>query len=285
MFFRRHEGLSKFSLAVSQSRFRLFLLVWRSFPNISWVLLRDGDGAFTPWISVPTCSRPLLSGHVPSLAPSLSNASRKSHVVDACGKAGRQREALALLAQMRDEGVQADTVVYNAAIDACSIAVDWEAALQLLLEMKDGVAAAAAAAAATATATAAPASTPAADATGARGLRGKTGVAAAPPPDVVSYSSAITACARAKRVDEALDLLSELRFNEAQVAAAAVRDGRGGGGGPRVGFPVPNLVAYSAGLFACLKAGDVARGAELLDEMIAAGLQPNKIHCDTMVAA
>ena len=196
------------------------------------------------------------------------------HAVDACGKAGRQREALALLGQMREDGVQADTVVYNAAIDACSIAVDWEAALQLLREMKDGVAAAAA-------------GTSAADAAGARGSRlNATGVAASPPPDVVSYSSAITACARAKRVDEALDLLSELRFNEAQAAAAAVRGGRGGGGtGPRVGFPVPNLVAYSAGLFACLKGGDVARGAELLDEMIAAGLQPNKIHCDTMVAA
>ncbi|CAN0522350.1 unnamed protein product, partial [Ectocarpus sp. 8 AP-2014] len=37
----------------------------------------------------------------------------------------------------------------------------------------------------------------------------------------------------------------------------------------------PNVVAYSAGLFACLKAGDVARGAELLDEMISAGLRPN----------
>lgn len=190
--------------------------------------------------------------------------------MDACGKAGRQREALDLLGQMRDDGVQADTVVYNAAIDACSVAVDWEAALQLLQEMKDGVDA--------------PAAVTSAGAAGTGG-RGKTSVAAPPPPDVVSYSSAITACARAKRVDEALDLLSELRFNEVQVAAAAVRDGRGGGGGPRVGFPVPNLVAYSAGLFACLKAGDVARGAELLDEMIAAGLQPNKIHCDTMVAA
>lgn len=193
------------------------------------------------------------------------------HAVDACGKAGRQREALALLVHMREDGVQADTVVYNAAIDACSVAVDWEAALQLLQEMKDGVAAAAAAAAA-------------ADAPGT-GARGTTGVAAHPPPDVVSYSSAITACARAKRVDEALELLSELRFNEAQAAAAAVRGCRSPGQGRQVGFPVPNLVAYSAGLFACLKAGDVARGAELLDEMIAAGLQPNKIHCDTMVAA
>lgn len=187
--------------------------------------------------------------------------------MDACGKAGRQREALALLGNMHEDGVQADTVVYNAAIDACSVAVDWEAALQLLQGMKDGVAAAAAA-----------------DAAGTVG-RSTTGVAAFPPPDVVSYSSAITACARAKRVDEALNLLSELRFNEAQAAAAAVRGGRSTGRRPRVGLPVPNLVAYSAGLFACLKAGDVARGAELLDEMIAAGLQPNKIHCDTMVAA
>lgn len=197
----------------------------------------------------------------------------KSHAVDACGKAGRQREALALLGNMREDGVQADTVVYNAAIHACSVATDWEAALQLLQEMKDGVAAAASAGANADTGAAGPDG------------RGTTSAAAAPPPDVVSYSSAITACARAERVDEALSLLSELRLNEAQAAAAAVRGGRTAGAGPRVGFPVPNLVAYSAGLFACLKAGDVARGAELLDEMIAAGLQPNKIHCDTMVAA
>lgn len=185
--------------------------------------------------------------------------------VDACGKAGRQREALALLGHMRKAGVRADTACYNAAIDACSVAMDWTAALQLLQEMKLGVAGAASG--------------------GAPGGGGTAGVEAPPPPDVVSYASAITACARARRVDEALGLLSELRVNEAQAAAAAVRGGLRNGSGRRAGLPVPNVVAYSAGLFACLKAGDVARGAELLDEMIAAGLRPNKIHCDTMVAA
>ncbi|CAM9604254.1 unnamed protein product, partial [Ectocarpus sp. 12 AP-2014] len=161
------------------------------------------------------------------------NAYNYSAAMDACGKAGRQREALALLEHMRKAGVRADTACYNAAIDACSVAMDWTAALQLLQEMKLGVAGAASG--------------------GAPGGGGTAGVEAPPPPDVVSYASAITACARARRVDEALGLLSELRVNEAQAAAAA--------------------------------AGDVARGAELLDEMIAAGLRPNKIHCDTMVAA
>ncbi|CAM9647643.1 unnamed protein product [Ectocarpus sp. 4 AP-2014] len=193
------------------------------------------------------------------------NAYNYSAAMDACGKAGRQREALALLGHMRKAGVRADTACYNAAIDACSVAMNWTAALQLLQEMRLGVAGAASG--------------------GAPGGGGTVGVEAPPPPDVVSYSSAITACARARRVDEALGLLSELRVNEAHAAAATVRGGMRNGSGRRAGLPVPNVVAYSAGLFACLKAGDVARGAELLDEMIAAGLRPNKIHCDTMVAA
>lgn len=202
--------------------------------------------------------------------------------VHACGKAGRQREALTLLGRMREAGLRADTVVYNAAIDACSVAADWKAAIQLLQEMKDG-----AAAAAEASGRVGPVPAPGPE----RGAMGST-VAVPPPPlppapDVVSYASAITACARASRVEEALNLLSELRVNEAQEAAATVRGGvtKGDGGRRRVGVPVPNLVTYSAGLFACLKVGDVPRGAELLDEMMAAGLQPNKIHCDTMVAA
>lgn len=192
---------------------------------------------------------------------------------------------------MREAGLRTDTVVYNAAIDACSVAADWKAALQLLQEMKEGAAAAAAAAVAGA---------PRGAGTGARPERGTAVVSATtfaspppppiPAPDVVSYASAITACARASRVEEALGLLSELRVNEAREAAAAVRGGvtTGEGGRRRRGgvpVPVPNRVTYSAGLFACLQVGDVARGAELVDEMMAAGLPPNRIHCDTMVAA
>lgn len=178
--------------------------------------------------------------------------------MDACGKAGRQDEALGLLAEMRRVNVRADTVAYNSAIDACSVNGDWSTALKLLQEMKDG------------------------------GGGGGGGGAAAPKPDVVSYGGAITACARGGRADEALNLVAELRANEARATAAAVRGKRGraaGGEGGAAGLVLPNLVTYSAALFACLKAGEVWRGAELLNEMIAAGIQPNAIHCDTMVAA
>lgn len=165
---------------------------------------------------------------------------------------------------------------------------------------------------------------------------------------MVSYGGAITACARAGRVNEALRLVAELRSNEAQAAEAAVRGtpltrdvsnvrdhkpsmqkkngssmrsnvsnmredsadsgatttggvkspgkalGRiqsnvqSSGESRRSGtfpLPLPNLVTYSAALFACLKVGDVHRGTELLDEMIAAGIKPNRIHCDTLIAA
>lgn len=217
-------------------------------------------------------SRIRASRHPPFNTLNTTNCCTRA--VNACGKAGRQREALTLLGRMGEAGLRADTVVYNAAIDACSVAADWEAALQLLQEMKDGAAAAA-------------------EAPGGPGRGPERSTSGAPPPplppvpDVVSYASAITACARARRVEEALGLLSELRVNEAQEAAAVVRGGvtKGDGGRRKAGAPVPNLVTYSAGLFACLKVGDVPRGAELLDEMMAAGLQPNRIHCDTMVAA
>lgn len=134
---------------------------------------------------------------------------------------------------------------------------------------------------------------------------------------MVSYGGAITACARAGRVEEALRLVAELRANEARVTDAAVRGktatrdklyvrgkptssraitggmnnvgGRGAGelrnDGGAYALPLPNLVTYSAALFACLKAGEVHRGTELLGEMIASGIKPNDIHCDTMVAA
>lgn len=190
---------------------------------------------------------------------------------------------------MRRVNVPPDTVAYNSAIDACSIAGDWSEALRLLREMKEGGGGLREMKAAGRGEGALREK----QRVGERGAGGGASSFSAPPPDVVSYGGAITACARAGRVDEALELVAELRVNEATVVAAAVRGGGGDGGGGGAGrgakggegLPVPNLVTYSAGLFACLKAGEVPRGAELLDEMIAAGVQPNSIHCDTMVAA
>lgn len=182
----------------------------------------------------------------------------RTWAVDACGKAGEQEEALRLLDDMRGAGFPPDTVVYNSAIDACSVRGDWSTALRLLGEMKDGSAGAAS-------------------------------------PDVVSYGGAITACARAGRARQALQLMAELRANEARATEAAVRGrdrsapARGwreeGGRSAVASLPLPNLVTYSATLFACLKAGEVHRGGEVLEEMIAAGFQPNTIHCDTLIAA
>lgn len=163
--------------------------------------------------------------------------------MDACGKAGRQQEALSLLAEMRRVRIRPDAVAYNSAIDACSVAGDWATALKLLLEMKEGT-------------------------------------DAAPPPDVVSYGGAVTACARGGRVNEALDLVRELQGNEARVKAMRMRGEEKG-----KGLPVPNLVVYSSALFACLKAGEVERGGMLLEDMMSAGIQPNGIHCATMIAA
>lgn len=168
--------------------------------------------------------------------------------MDACAKAGRRDEALALLGEMRRASVRPDTVAYNSAIDACSVIGDWQAALRLLGQMKEGT-------------------------------------LAAPRPDVVSYGGAITACARAGRADEALNLVAELRTNEARATAAAVRGNGALLQGEEEELPLPNMVTYSAALFACLKAGEVPRAGELLEEMMAAGIKPNGVHCDTMVAA
>lgn len=179
--------------------------------------------------------------------------------MDACGKAGKQEEALRLLSEMLRGGIAPDTVVYNSAIDACSVKGDWLTALRLLEEMKQGVGGAA-------------------------------------PPNVVSYGGAITACARAGRARQALQLMAELRANQELAVEGAPRgkdetdtpdprekEGRGRAAG--VSLPVPNLITYSATLYACLKAGEVHRGGEVLEDMIAAGFQPNAIHCDTVIAA
>lgn len=178
--------------------------------------------------------------------------------MDACGKAGKQEEALRLLSEMLRGGIAPDTVVYNSAIDACSVNADWRTALRLLDEMKQGVGGAA-------------------------------------PPDVISYGGAITACARAGRARQAVQLMAELRANQALAVEGAPRGKDEGIPDPRekgrrrraagASLPVPNLITYSATLYACLKAGEVHRGGEVLEDMIADGFQPNTIHCDTVIAA
>ena len=55
-----------------------------------------------------------------------------STVINACGRAGDWQRAVAMIAAMRSQMVQQDTIVYNSAISACARAKCWQPALSLL---------------------------------------------------------------------------------------------------------------------------------------------------------
>ncbi|CAM9530858.1 unnamed protein product [Phaeothamnion confervicola] len=167
-------------------------------------------------------------------------------VISALGKSGQWAKAMALLPVMRDRGVTPDRYSYNSAISACaavSRSVDgaWRHALALLDEMRRrGVAA---------------------DLFSftAVNLSG-SGVFFSSQLIFPSFSSshhrlrAINACARARRSDDALRVLSAMR------SAGIVLD----------------TVAYTAVIDALAHAGRWRESLELLDEMRAAGLVPNE---------
>ena len=88
---------------------------------------------------------------------------------------------------------------------------------------------------------------------GARRSRPDRGVVA---PSVVSYNAAISACARGRKPELALELLGDMR--------------------ERSGIP-PDLYSYAAALLGLAKAGRSTRALQLLDEMRGAGTAPDSV--------
>ena len=59
-----------------------------------------------------------------------------NHVLSACKKAGRPRQAVSLLREMRRHGCSPDLISYNTAISACVKRREWEQALSVLRDMQ-----------------------------------------------------------------------------------------------------------------------------------------------------
>lgn len=57
--------------------------------------------------------------------------------LNACGRAGRVKEALELMKDARASGIELDVVSYNSAIPACVESGDWEQALSMIREMEN----------------------------------------------------------------------------------------------------------------------------------------------------
>ena len=138
--------------------------------------------------------------------------------------------AIDLLARMKREGIQPDRIVYGSVISACAVSGDWRRAVMLLGEMER-----------------------------------KGGDLA---PDVVCYSSCISAYGRGDRCDDALKLLERLVDEDDRKT------------------PEPNTVAYNAAISACERAGRWEDALRLLEEMKGRqGCEPNTVSLNAAISA
>ena len=88
-------------------------------------------------------------------------------------------------------------------------------------------------------------------------------------PDVISYNTAIAACARVipARWEQALALLKEMSHAPPEAACA------------------PDVVSYNAAIAACEKGAEWERAIELLSAMWGAGLEPDRISYNAAISA
>ncbi len=137
------------------------------------------------------------------------------------------RRAYGLLVEMRELGLEPDVKSYNSVLAVCQRAEAWEGALEILEEMKHGVAKRRARLRANS-----------ADAEASRWIEEPT-----PTPDLVSFNTAMGACGKAGRWEEALRLLSELSD---------------------FGLS-PDAVSYNTAAAACARAEKWDRAKEIID--------------------
>jgi len=165
--------------------------------------------------------------------------------ITACGNAGQWEEALRLLDEMRDRGLEANIVTYNAAITALARAAKHPRAAAIASD-------------ADADATAAPMWPR------VRGLLAQMRERGLEP-DGFTYSSAISCCGAEGRWQEALRLLEEMQSN-----------------GPRTR---PNKIAYSAAITCCGRAGQVDQALRLFQQMREQGISADRVSYNAVFAA
>jgi len=176
--------------------------------------------------------------------------------VGACARAGRLREALGLLDEMKKTtptahlgndnkmlgGKTAEVVAYTAAIGGCAKEGQWKVAMKLIYAMRE---------------------------------RNIT-------PNVITYSAAINACAaasaaannpgnRTRPMNAALDLLTDMKRRATDMH-------------PDVAI-LPNVVTYNAAAKACAEGWNPHGAFSLVKEMTYAGLEPNVVTFGTLMAA
>ena len=145
------------------------------------------------------------------------------------GGTGRDswRRAYGLLVEMRELGLQPEVKSYNSVLAVCQRAEAWEGAVEILEEMKRGVA-----------------KRPARLRTNSAGDEASLWIEEpAPPPDLVSFNTAMGACGKAGRWEEALGFLSEL---------------------PDFGLS-PDAISYNTAAAACARAEKWDRAKEIID--------------------
>lgn len=192
--------------------------------------------------------------------------------MQACGSAGRWREALALLRGMLSNKVAPNATSLTAAIAACGFAGEWQQALDLLRAVKDvdgGVVLSVGSYNA------------AIRACGKAGRfeqavgvlremeadakkKGASGDSWIPPaPDVTTYTAAIAACGAAREHEQAVLLLREM---------------------PAAGI-TPNTISYNAAITACIRSGRWELSLALFREMAKLGVSPDVVSYNAAVSA
>lgn len=149
-------------------------------------------------------------------------------------KGGRDswRRAYFLLVEMREAGLTPEVKSYNTVLAVCQRAEAWEGALEVLEEMKSG------------TAKRSARSGPRDRDAAAHGAAvGSWIEEPAPPPDLVSFNTAMGACGKAGQWEKALSLLEEIADS---------------------GF-APNAISYNTAAAACARAEEWDRAQEIVE--------------------
>lgn len=227
-------------------------------------------------------------------------------VMDCCAKAGQWEAALTLIPEMKEAGVRPDRITYNTAIDACAKGGQWQRALEILRGMeepnlisynsaldscaktgrwkeavglleemrqagrrKDGR------------------GSTVSDQTHQVGANqgnttntspGNRGGKPSIRPNIISYNTAIEACAKRGRFEEALAILRSMQLPDTERAGGHVplpgaskkRNGASHHRRHQRLAPEPDLVTYHSAIKACGHAGQWEHALSLLAEVRAA---------------
>ena len=178
--------------------------------------------------------------------------------INACANSNEWKRALALLAQVTEDGMVADIFTYNAAINACAKGEQWQKALSLLAEMHaDGIKADRVSFnTAIAACAAAQQWTHALDTLHSMSKHGIK-------PDTLSYNSALNACERGLQWEKAMSLLADMQ-------CAGVR---------------PDVISYSSVISACASSFQWEHAIELFDKMRKGGLEADAVAYSAAISA